>query len=87
MSDYDECHEVAEWASGIAGVAVSDCDGYSVVVILIGGTINKCLGCAGDVLSTGRGIPVDDVSRVALVIGYGEHHTCCASVPDAVVWT
>lgn len=75
--------DVVRWClcpyTGIAGVAVSDCDGYSVVVILIGGCINKCRGCAGDALATGVGIRVD-VNRVALVIGRGEHPTCAGAV-------
>jgi Asparaginase len=58
---------------GTVGAVVWDCDGNFVVVILIGGMINKCWGWIGDLLLIGVGNYADNVFCVVLVIGSGEY--------------
>lgn len=57
----------------MVGVVVLDVQGQFVVGIFIGGMINKCYGCVGDLLIVGVGIWVD-VGCVVLGIGWGEYY-------------
>lgn len=61
---------------GIVGVVVLDQFGNFVVVILIGGIINKQFGCVGDLFIIGVGCYVNNVIVVVLVIGIGEVFMC-----------
>lgn len=64
----------------IAGRAVSDWYGSSAVGILIGGSDDMFAGCAGDLVSFGRGPHVDNDSGVAVPLGDGEYTVCKMSV-------
>lgn len=57
----------------MVGCVVLDKDGNIMVGIFIGGMINKCYGCFGDVLVIGVGIYVDNVICGVFCIGYGEY--------------
>lgn len=70
---------------GIVGVVVFDLVGNLVVVIFIGGMINKLFGCVGDSLLLGVGCYVNNVSVVVFCIGIGEVFMCILVVYDIVV--
>lgn len=53
-----------------------------VVVIFIGGLINKCYGRVGDSFVIGVGIYVNNVICVVFCIGYGEYFLCGVVVYD-----
>lgn len=70
---------------GIVGVVVWDKFGNLVVVMFIGGMINKLFGCVGDSLLVGVGCYVNNVSVVVFCIGMGEVFICMFVVYDIVV--
>lgn len=69
----------------MVGVVVCDLNGYIVVVMLMGGIMNKQLGCVGDLLIIGVGCYVDDVICVVLLMGIGEMFMWFVMVYDVVV--
>lgn len=70
---------------GIVGVVVLDLDGNLVVVMFIGGMINKLFGWVGDSFLVGVGCYVNNVSVVVFCIGMGEVFICVLVVYDIVV--
>lgn len=56
-----------------------------MVVISMGGIINKCFGCVGDLLIIGVGMLVENGNVVILCIGMGEYFICYVVVGDIVV--